>query len=144
MWEALQQLVMDAYKGEDKAALMYMIRTTLFHKPQDKFFRKSPEELWDELPPRKSLFYMNGLAIGNLPSQLWANLMGAIFTWWIMHEKGYKNFIIFVDDFRVLVRSEAEGRRRPTGACSSSPEKWRFITKPKVISLWRISRKFHR
>ena len=111
LWEALQQLVMDAYNGEDKAALMYMIRTTLFHKPQDKFFRKSPEELWDELPPRKSLFYMNGLAIGNLPSQLWANLMGAIFTWWIMHEKGYKNFIIFVDDFRVLVRSEAEGRQ---------------------------------
>lgn len=100
---------MDAYKGEDKDTLMYMIKTTLFHKPQDKFFRKSPAELWDELPTRKSLFYMNGLAIGNLPSQLWANLMGAIFTWWIMHEKGYNNFIIFVDDFRVLVRSEAEG-----------------------------------
>jgi hypothetical protein len=66
--------------------------------------------MWKDLPPRKSLFYMQGLPIGNLPSQLWANFLGAIFTWWIIKKKGYENFIIFVDDFRVLVRSAEEGK----------------------------------
>ncbi len=111
LWEALQQLVGEQYTGSDKAALMYMMSKTLYHRPQEKYFRKSPEELWNGLPRRKSLFYMDGLAIGNLPSQLWANLMGAIFTMWIMYVKGYADFIIFVDDFRVLVRSQEEGRR---------------------------------
>ena len=111
LWVALQQLVGEQYSGSDKAALMYAMSKTLYHRPQDKYFRKSSEKLWNGLPARKSLFHMNGLAIGNLPSQLWANLMGAIFTMWIMQVKGYANFVIFVDDFRVLVRSREEGRK---------------------------------
>jgi hypothetical protein len=110
LWSFLYKVMSENYNGDYKDALLYLMHRTLFHKCTDKFFRKSPESMWKDLPPRKSLFYMQGLPIGNLPSQLWANFLGAIFTWWIIKKKGYENFIIFVDDFRVLVRSAEEGK----------------------------------
>ena len=67
--------------------------------------------MWDGLPPRKSLFHMDGMPIGNLPSQIWANFLGAIFTMWMVHIKKIDGFVIFVDDWRCLVRSREEGRR---------------------------------
>lgn len=103
--------MLDEYEGEDKSALLYMMRTTLFHSGTMNFFRKSPEYMWKDLPPRKSLFHMSGLEIGNLPNQIWANFIGAIFTDWVIYVKHVEGFIIFVDDFRCLVRSEEEGRR---------------------------------
>ena len=111
LWSFLEHIIMDEYTGDDKAALIYMMHTTLFHRCQDRFYRKSDESMWEGLPNRKSLFYMDGLPIGNLPSQLWANFNGAIFMYWMMYIKGYRNFLIFVDDWRVLVRSAEEGRR---------------------------------
>lgn len=111
LWECLEQIMMDEYEGNDKSALLYMMRTTLFHSGTMNFFRKSPESMWKDLPPRKSLFHMSGLEIGNLPNQIWANFIGAIFTDWVINVKHVDGFIIFVDDFRCLVRSEAEGRK---------------------------------
>ena len=111
LWECLEQIMMDEYEGNDKSALLYMMRTTLFHSGTMNFFRKSPEYMWKDLPPRKSLFHMPGLEIGNLPNQIWANFIGAIFTDWVINVKHVEGFIIFVDDFRCLVRSEEEGRK---------------------------------
>ena len=78
---------------------------------RDNFFRKSPEAMWADLPPRKSLFHMDGLEIGNLPNQIWANFLGAVFTMWMIFVKKVDGFIIFVDDFKFLVRSAEDGRR---------------------------------
>ena len=111
LWEFLEFLVMDEYTGPDIQALLYMMRTTLFHRCQENYYRKSPVEMWRNLPPRKSLFHMDGLPIGNLPSQLWANLVGAVFTSWVIHCKKVNGFIIFVDDWRALFRSLEDGRR---------------------------------
>lgn len=111
LWEFLEHIIMDEYVGEDKSALLYMMRTTLFHRCQDKYYRKSPEKMWDNLPPRKSLFHMDGLPIGNLPSQIWANFIGAIFTDWMIHVKHVEGFVIFVDDWRCLVRTQEEGQK---------------------------------
>lgn len=101
---------MDEYTGPDKAALLYMMRTTLFHRCQDNYFKRSDDAMWKDLPPRKSLFFMDGLPIGNLPSQQWENFLGAIFMYYVIFIKGYENFILFVDDWRLLVRSAEEGR----------------------------------
>ncbi len=111
LWEYLEHIIMDEYVGEDKSALLYMMKTTLFHRCQDKFFRRSHVSMWNNLPPRKSLFHMDGMPIGNLPSQIWANFLGAIFTMWIIFVKKIHGFLIFVDDWRCLVRSREEGRR---------------------------------
>ncbi|WP_289744562.1 hypothetical protein [uncultured Duncaniella sp.] len=111
LWECLEQIMMDEYEGNDKSALLNMMRTTLFHSGTMNFFCKSPEYMWKDLPPRKSLFNMPGLEIGNLPNQIWANFIGAIFTDWVINVKHVEDFIIFVDDFRCLVMSEEESRK---------------------------------
>ena len=111
LWEYLEHIIMDEYKGNDKSALLYMMNATLSHSGRDNFFRKSPVALWADLPPRKSLFHMDGLEIGNLPNQIWANFLGAVFTMWMIFVKKVDGFIIFVDDFKFLVRSAEDGRR---------------------------------
>jgi len=111
LWPALEHIIMDEYTQADKSALLYMMRTTLYHRCQDNYFRKSPISMWDFLPKRKSLFYMHGIPIGNLPSQNWANFLGAIFTMWLIYAKQIEGFMIFVDDWRCLVRTEEEGRK---------------------------------
>ena len=111
LWSFLEDLMLQEYTGPDMAALLYMMHTTLFHRCQDNFYRRSPESAWKGLPPRKSLFFMPGVPIGNLPSQKWANFLGAIFTMWMIFVKHIQHFIIFVDDWRGLVRTEAEGRK---------------------------------
>lgn len=111
LWQFLEHIIMDEYEGKDKAALLYMMHSTLFHRCQDNFYRRSPIEMWNELPARKSLFHMDGMPIGNLPSQIWANFIGSIFVDWMLQVKHIDGFILFVDDWRCLVRSKEEGRK---------------------------------
>lgn len=65
------------YKGCDIDLLLYMLRQTIFNRPELNCIRKMPKEAWKNLPPNKSLFGsdgMHGLPIGNLTSQLLALL----------------------------------------------------------------------
>ena len=111
IWPLLEELMTWAYDKPDLQALLYMMRTTMFHRCQDNFYRRSPENMWNDLPHRKSLFYLDGLPIGNLPSQNWMNFVGAIATVYAVYQLKMAGFIIFVDDWRCLVRSLDEGRR---------------------------------
>lgn len=111
IWPLLEEIMLWAYTKPDLCATLYMMNTTLFHRCQDNYFRRSPESMWDNLPHRKSLFYLNGMAIGNLPSQNWMNFVGAIATIYAVYKMKLEGFIIFVDDWRCLVRSLDEGRR---------------------------------
>ena len=111
IWPLLEELMVRSYDKPDLHALLYMMRTTMFHRCQDNFYRRSPLELWENLPHRKSLFYLDGLPIGNLPSQNWMNFVGALATAYAVHKMKLAGFIIFVDDWRCLVRSLEEGRR---------------------------------
>ena len=111
LWPLLEELMVMGYKHPDLQPLLYMMRTTLFHRCQDNYFRRSPEEMWAGLPQRKSLFYKDGMPIGNLPSQNWANFLGAIATIYAIYRLKIDAFLIFVDDWRGLVRSLDEGRR---------------------------------
>ena len=111
LWGYLEHIIMDEYEGSDKSVLLYMMRQTLYHRCQDDYYLCSDRRLWERLPLRKSLFHMDGLPIGNLPSQIWANFIGAVFTQWINYEKKINGFLIFVDDWRCLIGSKEEGRR---------------------------------
>lgn len=111
LWPLLEELMAKAYSRPDLQAVLYMMRTTLFHRCQDNYFKRSSDDMWDGLPPRKSLFYMDGMPIGNLPSQNWANFLGAVATIYAVFHLKISGFLIFVDDWRGLVRSLDEGRR---------------------------------
>ena len=112
LWPLLEELMVWSYDKPDLQALLYMMKTTLEHRCQDNFFRRSPESMWKDLPPRKSLFFMDGMPIGNLPSQNWANLLGAVATVYAVYKMRLAGFLIFVDDWRGLVRSLDEGRQK--------------------------------
>ncbi len=111
IWPLLEELMAWSYDKPDLQALLYMMRTTMFHRCQDNYFRRSPESMWKNLPQRKSLFHRDGMPIGNLPSQNWMNFVGAIATMYAVYKMKLAGFIIFVDDWRCLVRTLEKGRK---------------------------------
>ena len=107
LWEMIDIFVRDNYKGDDIECLLYLIRVVIFHQPQNKCHRKSPLYLWDKLPKDKSLFYSDperGVAIGNLPSQKFANFIGSVFDYYVSEICGIKHYVRFVDDFGFVMR----------------------------------------
>lgn len=55
--------------------LLYLLRETIFNRPEKNCIRKTPPQSWRGLPKDKSLFHADGscgLPIGNLTSQLLA------------------------------------------------------------------------
>ena len=75
-WVLLSELINEHYHEADKECLLYLVRITVFHLPQEHCIKRSPESLWDKIPDNKSLFGNDpykGMPIGNLPSQLIAN-----------------------------------------------------------------------
>lgn len=76
----LEQLVVnfinEKYHGSDKGLLLYLLVTTIRHRPQDNCERRGDMTLWDRMPKGKSLFdaeWYRGMPIGNITSQLLAN-----------------------------------------------------------------------
>lgn len=98
LWEMIDIFVRDNYKGDDIECLLYLLRVVIFHQPQKKCHRKSPLHLWDKLPKDKSLFYNDperGVAIGNLPSQKFANFIGSVFDYYVTVICGIKHYVRF-------------------------------------------------
>ena len=113
LWEMIDDFVRCKYEGDDLECLLYLLRVTIFHNPQDKCVRKSPLSAWEPLPKRKSLFYTDrnkGMAIGNLPSQLLANFVASAFDQWLL-SKGITSYRRFCDDFVIVLRDKERLKR---------------------------------
>lgn len=111
LWEMTDIFVRENYSGTDIDCLLYLLRVTIFHSPQEKCFRRSPNEYWSDLPNRKSLFHTpthKGMPIGNLTSQLLANFYVSCFDEWITQVKGITNYIRFVDDFVIVLHRKED------------------------------------
>ena len=107
LWDLLRPFIEENYKGSDKGTLLFLTEVVILNRPQDNCLKKSAEELYEALPPGKSLFNSKtGVPIGNLPSQLFANFfmsfldaaMAALTRY-----LGAENFRYerYVDDFEV-------------------------------------------
>ena len=110
-YSLMEDLLVFSYQGQDLQQLLALLRVTIHHRPQDDYFNISDKSLWDNYPKSKSLFHAEGFAPGNLISQHVANLLGAVFTLWMVFAKKAQGFIIFVDDWKCLVRTQEEGRQ---------------------------------
>lgn len=110
-YDLMEDLLAFTYHGADLQQLLALLRVTIHHRPQDNYYKISDDSLWDNYPKSKSLFHADGFAPGNLISQHVANLIGAVFTAWMIFTKHAAGFIIFVDDWKCLVRTQEEGRR---------------------------------
>lgn len=97
----------DTYKGDDIELLVYLLVTTIRHRPQSNCIKRGDVDLWNKMPKNKSLFYAEkyrGMPIGNITSQLLANFYMSFLDEYMVNEcktvgAGYERF---VDDFAVV------------------------------------------
>lgn len=99
--------IRDAYKGGDVELLVYLLVTTIRHRPQSNCTKRGDVTLWNKMPRNKSLFYAEkyrGMPIGNITSQLLANFyMSFLDEYMVSLCKGIgARYERFVDDFAVV------------------------------------------
>ena len=108
--DMLRDFLVERYHGSDKETLLWLSEVTIKHRPQDNCIRKGNLSLWNKLPEHKSLFYMNGMAIGNITSQILANfLLSGFDRWafqWCKERGGW--FVRFVDDMVVVLPNKED------------------------------------
>lgn len=114
----VSKFVDDRYTGKDKDALLWLIAIIIKHRPEENCIRRSPKEMWNNLPQNKSLFYSDGkhgVAIGNVTSQEFANFLMSFFDELFCYAveevlgldaKHLIAYIRFVDDFSVISDSK--------------------------------------
>jgi hypothetical protein len=110
LYDLTEELLHERYGGNDLAILLYLLRETIFNRPEKNCIRKTPPQSWRGLPKDKSLFHSDGscgLPIGNLTSQLLAlNFLDGL-DHLISEEWGVKHYGRYVDDM-VLVHPSKE------------------------------------
>ena len=77
LFQCICQFLEDRYSKTAMPMLRYMLRKTIFNRPEKNCVRKVPRYRWKGLPKNKTLFGTDGrvgLPIGNLTSQLLALL----------------------------------------------------------------------
>ncbi|MDD5072088.1 MAG: reverse transcriptase/maturase family protein [Patescibacteria group bacterium] len=77
----------------------------IFHNPVKDFYYKGDPNLYNLIPPRKSLFNVSpnkGLPIGNLTSQFFANVYLNELDQFVKHKLKIKYYLRYVDDILII------------------------------------------
>ena len=110
LYDLTERLLRERYEGNDLPVLLYLLRETVFNRPEKNCIRRTPPQSWRGLPKDKSLFHSDGtcgLPIGNLTSQLLAlNFLDEL-DHLITGEWGIEHYGRYVDDM-VLVHPSKE------------------------------------
>lgn len=110
LYDLTASFLRERYEGGDLPMLLYLLRETIFNRPEKNCIRKTPPRSWLGLPKDKSLFHSDGssgLPIGNLTSQLLAlNFLDEL-DHLITGEWGVEHYGRYVDDM-VLVHPSKE------------------------------------
>jgi hypothetical protein len=91
--------------------VLWLAETIIFHNPIDNYYKKSQKSLFDAIPPHKSLFKVTprqGLPIGNLTSQFFANIYLNELDQFIKHKLKIKYYMRYVDDFVILSKDKEQ------------------------------------
>ena len=110
LWAKLRDLIMHQYHHSDKDIVLALCHKVLSNNPTKNCFIKGIRHDWHDLPPDKSLFHSApscGLPIGNLTSQIFANVYLNALDHFIKHDLGIRYYGRYVDDF-VLVHPSHE------------------------------------
>ncbi len=85
--------------------ILWLAETIIFYNPILNYYRKSQMSLFDLIPDHKSLFKVGpdqGLPIGNLTSQFFANVYLNELDQFIKHTLKIKYYLRYVDDLVIL------------------------------------------
>ena len=105
LYECVKQFLEPRYPSQDLPMLLYLIRKTIFNRPEQDCVMKMPRSLWRGLPRNKSLLGTDGtcgLPIGNLTSQLLALLFLDELDHLITEEWGVPYYGRYVDDMVLI------------------------------------------
>lgn len=109
LYQEVETLVKQEYKGNDQAMLLWLIYLTVMNRPEENCIRKSPMSAWIGFPKHKSMFGGDGtcgLPIGNLTSQLLALLHLDPLDHLIKEEWGVEGYGRYVDDMVLIDHSK--------------------------------------
>ena len=101
----LTWFIKNSLPEKEQADLIYLANTTIFFRPFENCVKKSPEWMWNKIPAHKSLFTVDpskGLPIGNLSSQMFANLYLSFLDNYVTKVLGFKYYGRYVDDFYII------------------------------------------
>ena len=110
LYECIEGFLREKYEGGDLPMLLYLLRKTIFNRPERNCVLKVPRWRWKGLPRNKSLFGSDGkrgLPIGNLTSQLLALLFLDGLDHLVTEQWGVPHYGRYVDDM-VLVHPSKE------------------------------------
>ena len=104
--------ILKKYKNnKDKKLLMDLSNKIVMHRPELNCKFHCDKSLWDNIPYDKSLFNVGetkGLPIGNLTSQIFANLYLDSFDHFIIEDLGFKYYVRYVDDFIIMFHDKKQ------------------------------------
>lgn len=91
--------------------LLWLARVIIFHDPLENFMCKGDTGLFSLVPPHKSLFHVSreqGLPIGNLTSQFFANVYMNELDQFVKHRLKVRHYFRYVDDLLLLSHDRSE------------------------------------
>lgn len=109
LYRIVEDLIRSKYHGSDTEWWLWLWRKIIMNDPAKNCVRVGDLSLWSKLPKNKSLFTSGGkgLPIGNLPSQILANLLLSVLDKRIVgrlsKDGGYGRY---VDDFVCISRDK--------------------------------------
>ena len=104
--EILFKLISKHIKNSE---LLWLVKIIISNDPTENFTAKSDKSLFAKIPPHKSLFHIpegQGLPIGNLTSQFFANVYLNELDQFAKHRLKAKYYLRYVDDFMFLSRDK--------------------------------------
>ena len=110
LYDCIHRFLMPRYPAHDLPMLLYLLRKTIFNRPEKNCILKMPRSRWKGLPRNKSLFGTDGtcgIPIGNLTSQLLALLYLDDLDTLVTGEWGVPHYGRYVDDM-VLIHPSKE------------------------------------
>ena len=105
LYDCIRRFLQPRYPARDLPMLLYLLRQTIFNRPEKSCVLKMPRSRWKGLPRNKSLFGsdgMHGIPIGNLTSQLLALLYLDDLDTLITGEWGVPHYGRYVDDMVLI------------------------------------------
>lgn len=110
LYNIVEDIIRREYHEDDIEFWLWLWKKVILHDPTKNCIKVGDLSLFDKLPRNKSLFTNGegkGLPIGNLPSQILANLLMGIFDKWIMERLGEgSGYGRYVDDFVCISRDK--------------------------------------
>lgn len=111
LYEVIYNLLLKKYeKGSKELEWMaWVLKLIIFNMPQRNCIKKQSDNHWKDLPKDKSLFYCDenhGIPIGNLTSQIFANLLMSEFDHYIKDFLHIEYYGRYVDDFFIIMKDK--------------------------------------